>query len=293
MANTALKYKTFDELLSEVAIDFTMYNTEGMINPAQLIKVAQKINYSLGLKINQTKEVMLDFQNGKVKLPDDFDVANHAEIVTRYTVQEPVLTGRQLEDTVISQDGYCSKCGHHHQDCACHKVYVNDCGTHYQIVEKVNTQTRVYEETRKVVFKKSVQVAKSCEHRHHNDTSSVKAEIKNGFIYIRDIDNGRLYLSYQGAMEDEDGNLMVLDHPMINEYYEYAIKERLLENLLINGEDVAQKFGLIQQKLRMAKNEALGLVNMPDFAELKAVFEMNRKAQYAKYYRMFSSHPSL
>jgi hypothetical protein len=43
----------------------------------------------------------------------------------------------------------------------------------------------------------------------------------------------------------------------------------------------------------MAKNEALGLVNMPDFAELKAIFEMNRKAQYAKYYRMFSSHPSL
>jgi hypothetical protein len=76
---------------------------------------------------------------------------------------------------------------------------------------------------------------------------------------------------------------------MINEYYEYAIKQRLLENLFINGEDVAQKMQLIEGKLRIARINALTIVNTPDFAEFKRNFELNRKAMYHRYYNMFKS----
>ena len=37
-------------------------------------------------------------------------------------------------------------------------------------------------------------------------------------------------------MVNEDGELMVVDHDMINEYYEYALKQRILENLVMNDE---------------------------------------------------------
>ena len=94
-------------------------------------------------------------------------------------------------------------------------------------------------------------------------------------------------------MEDEDGNLLVLDHPMINEYYEYAIKQRVLENLYMNGEDVAQRMQLIEQRLRAARNYALTIVNTPDYAEMKNLWETNRRAQYAKYYDMFKSYETL
>ena len=104
------------------------------------------------------------------------------------------------------------------------------------------------------------------------------------------IEHGELFISYQGALEDEDGNLLVLDHPMINEYYEYAIKQRILENLFINGEDVAQKIQMIEPKLRSARNNALTIVNTPDFAEMYQVWRMNRKAMYARYYDMFKSY---
>ena len=76
---------------------------------------------------------------------------------------------------------------------------------------------------------------------------------------------------------------------MINEYYEYAIKQRLLENLYLNGEDVTQKMQLIEQRLRGARNNALSIVNTPDFAEMKTLWETNRKAMYSKYYDMFKS----
>jgi hypothetical protein len=78
---------------------------------------------------------------------------------------------------------------------------------------------------------------------------------------------------------------------MINEYYEYAIKQRILENMYINGEDVVQKLSLIEQRLRGARNNALSIVNTPDFAEMKKLWEVNRKAQYHKYVDMFKSYP--
>jgi hypothetical protein len=92
------------------------------------------------------------------------------------------------------------------------------------------------------------------------------------------------------VMEDDEGNLLVLDHPVVNEYYEYALKERILENLFLNGENTSQKLQLIQGKLRPARTNALSFINTPDFGELKRVWEKNRKAMYAKYYNMFNSY---
>ena len=43
------KYRTFDQLLNDVTIDFSTYAIEGMIEPQQLIKVATRVNYDLGL----------------------------------------------------------------------------------------------------------------------------------------------------------------------------------------------------------------------------------------------------
>ena len=58
-------------------------------------------------------------------------------------------------------------------------------------------------------------------------------------------------------MEDDEGNLLVPDHDRINEYYEYALKSRILENLYLNGEDVSQKMRLVEQRLREDRNIAL------------------------------------
>ncbi len=91
-------------------------------------------------------------------------------------------------------------------------------------------------------------------------------------------------------MEDDEGNLLVPDHDLLNEYYEYAFKSRILENLYINGEDVVQRMQLIEQRLKGARNNALSVVNTPNFREIKEIIQANRKAMYARYYNMFASH---
>jgi hypothetical protein len=48
---------------------------------------------------------------------------------------------------------------------------------------------------------------------------------------------------------------------------------------------------LVEDGYKRARNDAKSLVNTPNFAELKKLFESNRKAQYHKYFDMFRSYP--
>jgi hypothetical protein len=283
---TEIKYRTFDQLLGEVITDFAMYNTEGMIDPAQFIKVAQRVNYDLGLRIHGNKEKVLEIQNKKTKLPDDFYVLNYAKLCGEYELRDPILHGRHTEN-VIMED--CPKCGCNTQ-CECEATYVQECQNgekiYVQVIEKRKQEVRTYKQ---FVDIKITSTTGKCDAL---DNSFPTGYIKNGFLYTN-LDKGEVFISYQGSLEDDDGNLLVVDHPVINEYYEYAIKQRILENLYINGEDVVQKMQLIEQRMRPARNYALTIVNTPDFEEMQRLWETNRKAQYYKYYDMFKSYGGL
>ncbi|HOK59534.1 MAG TPA: hypothetical protein PK432_00985, partial [Candidatus Dojkabacteria bacterium] len=66
--NYTLKYRTFDQLLDAVRIDFTQYDLTNYIEPQQLIKVAKRLSYDLGLRILMTKEAVLGVKKGSVRL---------------------------------------------------------------------------------------------------------------------------------------------------------------------------------------------------------------------------------
>lgn len=280
---TEIKYKTFTELLNDVSTDFTMYNTEKMIDPAQLIKVAQRVTYDLGLRVHGTKETILELSHSKTKLPDDFYVLNYAYLCGKYRVVEPRMMGRQTENIILN-NAQCTKCGSPDLTCACERTYTVECRTgeniHVQVIEKRVNDVRVYDQF------EMIRISNSTGQVDALDDSMPSGYIKNGYIYTN-VGEAKLFISYQGALENDEGELLVVDHPMINEYYEYAIKQRVLENLYMNGEDVSQKLQLVEQRLRAARNYALTIVNTPDFSEMKELWEMNRRAQYAKYYDMF------
>jgi hypothetical protein len=326
--NYTLKYRTFDQLLEDVTVDFSSYALENMIEPQQLIKVAKRVTYDLGLRINQTKEVMLEVCHGKVKLPDDFYTFNFAFICGNYEIR----TGYDIGGTNIQEVRYqevpstidqcaaptvnCSTCNanpcNHTAACIDHntdfnvplvydpnnpygdtcikpRVFLNCKNEAYELIQVVNnSQTRVYRRLIPLRMTASREIEADCPNLYYNALDH--GYIKNGFLYTT-VDDAKIYLNYQGAMEDEDGNLLVPDHDMLNDYYEYALKQRLLENLFMNGEDVSQKLGLIEQRLKVARNNALNIVNMPNFAEMKKLWWTNRKAMYGKYYDMFKSYP--
>lgn len=274
---TELKYKPFDQLLSEVLVDFHTFNLEGMIDPQQFIKVTLRVNYELGLRIHKSKDAVLEIEHNKAKLPNDFYVLNYANIVGSYTVQDPVISGTHIEDVILKTVPDTDSCGRVQ---AC----VSNCGQYYNLVQTLKSEVRTYEEFYPLQVGRAKVVSEDSPNLHVR--SANQAQLRDGFIFTN-IETGKIHLNYIGNLEDEEGNLLVVDHPLINEFYEYAIKQRILENLLMNGEDVTQKIQVIEQRLRAARNNALSLVNTPDFAEMKKLWETNRKAMYGRYYNMF------
>lgn len=299
MGQHSIKYRTFDQLLEDVSIDFSQYSLEGMIEPQQLIKIATRVNYDLGLRIHQTKEVVLEVEHGKVKLPSDFYVLNFGMMASKRTITQPEIHGSHIHEVVIGPKADCvptaptttttSGVDELYQ-CQPEGSCINQCGEYYQLVQTFKTKTVTYEQLDAIKIKPSSSVSADCPNTRWS--SPYQAEIRNGWMYTS-FKTGKVYINYLGAMENEEGELLVMDHPMVNEYYEYAVKQRILENLYMNGEDVAQKMNLIEGRLRGARNNALSYVNTPNFGELKKMWEVNRKAQYHKYVNMFKSFPTV
>tara|TARA_R110002126_G_scaffold147158_1_gene293179 strand:- start:269 stop:1267 length:999 start_codon:yes stop_codon:yes gene_type:complete len=315
-----LRYRTFDQLLAEAAIDFPNYDNMDLIAPAQLIKVAKRVNYELGLKIFQTKEIVLEVEKGRAKLPDNFYVLNFAMMCGAYETKQYMPQGTWVEERPIEPQPYnkpgpevidtckpepkpiiecppCNKCG-----TAC----VDDCvdcsgtqprlceinckGETYELIQKLNYTTRTYSFLRPIkILDQTRDIDCDCPNLYWNSPDT--AWIKDGYIYTN-FQEGNLYLNYQGMMEDDEGNLLVVDHDLLNEYYEYAVKQRILENLILNDVTVSQlKIQLIEKGFTTSRRNAISLVRMPDYGDIKKIHEVNRKAQYNKYYNMFRTFP--
>jgi hypothetical protein len=153
---------------------------------------------------------------------------------------------------------------------------------------KNNGFTYQYKKLIPLKIDRNKSVSHDCPNIHVNTKQLYSVVIKNGFL-VTNFQDGEVYVNYQSIMEDDEGQLLVMDNPYTNEFYEYAIKQRVFENLFLAGEPVNNHLTLVSQQLRMARNNALSFVNTPDFGEIKRMWETNRKAQYHNYYNMFKS----
>lgn len=302
--NYTLKYRTFESLLEDVKLDLKSLVTDGSVDPSQLLKVATRINYDLGLRIYMTKERLLYVEKGRVRLPDDFYVMNFALVCGEYTEDATMPQGTNIQDVTPEwrpwvEANYCSDISLPSQP-----VCLTQCGTEYQLIQVVNNQTRTYKTFAPIRFRNSQFI--DCDCPNLQSMSRNEAYIKDGWIYFNThdhhnhihndgnnhcTDEAKIYINYQGTLEDAEGHLMVPDHPYLNEYYEYGLKKRILENLVMDGVNVTNQVQLVAQEYRAARNNALTVVNTPNFSEMEKVWTMNRKAMYGKYYNMFKSYP--
>ena len=305
MNNHNLTYRTFDQLLADVQNDFSTYHLENMIDPQQLIKVARTINSSLGMRISSTKETILEVEHGRVRLPLNYHSLNFAFICGSYTEKYYMPQGTYIDeipvgvkyqyvpneinlcgDPIPPETPICTVCSQN--NCGCNPIPTVqlDCkGNQYQLIQKLKYTTRAFEYLRplKIVNSKTIE----CDCPNLYITSEFEASIKDGFLYLN-VEEAKVYLNYQSLMEDEEGNLLVPDHALINDYYEYALKKRIIENLIMNDETVSQaKIQIIEEGYRRSKNQAFNVVRTPDFQEIHKIWQANRLAQRNRYSNMF------
>lgn len=286
--NYTLKYRTFDSLLEDVKIDLRTLTLENRIDPAQLIKVAMRVNYDLGLRINVTKETILEVEKGRVRLPEDFYVMNYALMLHQGYETIIPAQGTNVQDVTPTWRPWVEQNSCSNESLPEQPVCFSKCNDNtYQIIQVVNQEKRAYKSFVPVRFRNSKFV--DCNWPDIFGSARDEAWIKDGWLYTT-VDHASIYINYQGTFTDENGDLLIPDHPMLNEYYEYAVKKRILENLVMDGENVSAQYQLVAQEYRGARNNALTIVNTPNFSEMEKLWTMNRKAMYSKYYDMFKSY---
>ena len=352
---TELQYRNFYDLMNSVRSDLYTLDQDNFINPQELLKIAIKINYELGLKVNPSRGKIIDVSRGMGKLPADFYVMNFAmlcglgddsytscsssqsntmydqmvklaEIVNARPLTQiaDLITGWNIVTHNLGSTDLVLKVQNSEKD------YIN---FEYVILNENQVKINVYQNfsAARITLIAAANIVANCSISVDNCPDGCKIietkpglirefprpvpieiipynygepdcnlrsvgsynyrlKLKDKFIHTINFTEGRVYVNYESVMEDDEGNLLVLDHPVVNEYYEYALKERILENLFLNGENVAPKLQIVQAKLRPSRNNALSFINTPDYGEMKKVWEKNRKAMYSKYYNMFNSY---
>jgi len=210
---------------------------------------------------------------------------------TSYTCTRPVSC-KVCEPAVQSCTGINPDPWHQSR---CYSVCDNqtDCVT---VVQNSQGLLREYTAFEQLTFVNSKQASSFHTNKQFPDRR-YEGQIKNGFVYMN-IDCAKLYLNYQGVLEDEEGNLLVLDHPIINEYYEYALKAKILENLYLNGDpNLERRLQLVEDKLYKARLKALSIVNMPEVSEMIKAFSVFRATADYKYFsplnRAYSNIPGI
>lgn len=284
--NYTLKYRTFDSLLEDVKMDLRNLAADTSIEPGQLIKTARKVNYDLGLRIQQTNEQVLEVCKGKARLPENFQVMNFALLCGNYVVVDVPPQGTHIEQFTPEYRPWveANLCNN---ETTSEGTCLTKCGSGYILIQMIKSTRREFRSFSPIVFRSSQFVDVDCPSKKW--IAHDEAYIKDGWLYTS-FEDGHVYINYQGDMVDEDGNLIVPDHPMINEYYEYALKKKILESLLMDNVNVATQYQIVNAELRTARNYALTIVNTPNFSEMQKMWAANRKAMYSKYYDMFKSY---
>lgn len=313
MASYKTKYRTYDQLLAEVKMDFPFMD----IDPQDYIKHVKFVNSRLGLRIQQNKQRIIEITNGRGILPSNFDsfngaymIQSHTEIIPMaslthdFVIPVPQNSVGLPEVNVCIPDNpnapapiqcdpcktHCSDCSQEHSKCYCvpsEHVRIGCNGDRKVVLRQYKNHVRTYsnlidlelvnspEYTDDFCFKK--------EFRCNNQIT-----IRDGFVFSS-IQNGQMYLNYQSLMEDDEGNLLVLDHDQLNMYYEYYLKSKCLERCFVEKIQVDPNLvKIIYDELRRHRISSESIMNLPEFDTIRKAHQSIRKAFYIKYYRMFS-----
>lgn len=281
---TNLKYKSFDQLMVTVESDLSKFADEGYIDRALYLKVIRTVNAELGLKINMERETMLDVRNHTALLPEDFQFLQLALATHTEFIRVPRPMGAQTEAHTIEvpvENKGCSLNSCQTGDCQ------GPCNNCIWITQKIGVKTYTHTDikTLELTNSSSSRCTDTCLNFHFKSPHQIRIQDDHATFSFRE---GQVYINYIADMLDEDNNILILDHPLVNEYYEYAVKKRFFENMKINKEgDFLQDYQIMLSELKQARTRAITFINTPEFGDIQRIFIDNRHRFYKKYIGYF------
>lgn len=276
MKYTLRKYISIDEVFNRVSASLKSYFDSDIVVIDDYYKVIDLCNANLGIRLNPKKEALIDIEDYTAVLPDDFLLLDLALVIN--TNKGVYKLGTKKTETLT---GVCPTAEEVSLiDNPCCKFTLN-CGRKPVLICETEEITMEFQETYITRLSEKKYISDDC--FNLNSNSPYMMEIANGQIFTDAIKEGKLYIQYTASMNDQNNIPVCLDNPIVLEYYEQALRYRILEDLYINKKaDVAQALNMVKQEYLTAKNIATSLVGTPEFGELLSINNA-LKRQYRKY----------
>lgn len=287
-----LKYITFDQLMDSVEQDMELYSTENMIDRQRLIKIVKEVNADLGIKINKESDVLLEVKDKRAELPLNFRYLQ-AIFLCEATgkTRRPGIGGDHVQQIPVKPSLVETPCYGSGVICPTGSFEDNANGCYFLAKYPYGTEELEYMITSPVRL--TQRALSTCGMRNclgHDDKLAYEVDINEGII-LTNFDKGTLYVSYLADMVDEDNNILIMDHPLVRPYYEYAVKKRLLENwFLTNDAEVGDKLKYVIQMMQQSRLQAQNYVNGIGYNEVVNHFNNKRNKFLARYVNMFGNN---
>lgn len=262
----------FSQLMASVRDDLHKYDDEGMIDSSRLIKVVHRCNDVLGINIYDTKQCVTEVEGGRADLPLDFYKMEMVFAVGEVTRHTGLINPQVKKDYVV-----------HHPACMCED---NTTVCVYPVhqpdyIVKYNTFSPLV-----INNGQSMITGYSPNHRWNNGKYSLDLDEDSLSV---NFDKGKLFLSYIADMVDpETGELLIPFHGRLNDYYEYSIKTKILEDLMMNSEaDVQNALMYAKRERNLAASEAIDFTMSKSYREWSKYTKKREQDFYNKHYSMF------
>ena len=284
MRSDRFKYIKFNDVLNSVKSDLHVFDNNTLILEDRLLKVIYHCNEKLGLRLNKSKQILLEVKNGKADLPFDFYKIEmlFATAVTTVPNYIQLIPGNKAEYTTCPNVSNApilkiDKMGC--KDICCNDMFIV---RQPQIQREIEVKTFI-----------PLSMSKRCNDfcTNYSPQGNVRSEYAVDLednIIKTSFKEGQIFLCYIGTLEDEDGLPMIPFHPLLNEYYEWSLKKKILEDVFMNSEaDVDKKLQYANQMQKDAYLEAWQFTGYPEYRELENVHQRYSQEFYNKWYKMF------
>lgn len=277
--NKTFDHRPINELMAIVKNDFRKFDDEGLIDNGTLVKTVMYCNEKMGLPIREIREIAIPVINFRAELPIDFEKLFYvcALKATNSIVSELTNPFDNNFDSDIIYDAHLDR-------------ESLGCVDNYQVIVKRQTQTTIHNYGTWVQLDVNDPTNRFC----HIDCPNKRKkgqytiEIKDGYIDTP-FKGGMLYVMYVGMMKNEEGEITFPFHPLITPFYEWSVKEKILNDAIFNSDGIGlgELFKLAQQERGKAWLDAFNFTMERAYGEYVSSQRKKELGWYNQYFKYF------
>lgn len=293
-----LQYISLSQLMSSVEDDFHKWSDAGLVDQSKYIKIVRECNEKLGVRIYNSKHIILyvtegpEMKHGRADLPADFYKMEMAFALHRRTVNSMLPIGPGMQQVMAPPTLQQIQSGAITNTTGCCLDAAGDCSwliktplTQLQVQINDFIPLEIFEGSHEHFTEYSPN--RGYHHQPHHRRNGITIHADEGYLET-DFHEGVIYMSYLADMKSESGEIMIPFHSSLNEYYEWAIKTRILQNILYNNEaDVAQLYKDAQKERNFAFHDAVNFVMGKEYKEWSKYEKERSDKFFRKYYQIF------